>query len=106
MSREFDLGEPTTDVADDKAGKKPKKKEPAQPPTLEEKKLDHKMKKEINLINKAFATFGVSVIVLLAVFIVSYFGRGNDAHVSEVIRILSTISTLALGFLFGANRKN
>jgi len=73
---------------------------------LETIRAKHDMQKEKDLITKAFTTFRISIIALSIVFIISFFFDGNDTHVSEVIRILSTIATLALGFLFGANRKN
>ena len=71
---------------------------------------EHKQKVEWDLIQKATITLWVllGVIVVLAAgdfILYGMFGWGHNDFIREIIRLLGSVITLILGFLFGTSRK-
>jgi len=84
----------------------PKKAQRAQKVTTEDIEGDHRRRVESDLIQKAYRAFIASVASLVIVFFIGYFFEGDSTLVFEIIRLLSTIITLILGFLFATTRKD
>ena len=61
---------------------------------------------QMSLINKAYAIFGWTLFFIMLVFAIGFFTPNGDyGLVNEMIRILSSIITFTLGFLFATTKK-
>ena len=81
---------------------KPVRETPNEPLPSDSK---HRQEVEKNLIDKAFWIVMGTLIIIAIVFLIGTFASPDGELVTELLRILSTMLMLALGFLFGTSRK-
>ena len=82
------------------AAPEPDKDAPVRPMTQEE----HKRHVERGLISKAYTIFGWTLFLLFAVFLIGFFFDGEESFAGEFMRMLFSILTFLLGYLFATIR--
>ena len=90
---------------------KPKYREDSKGPPAKAASVEHMPVEEFNqhiqkdLINKAYSMFGWTMFCVMLVFVIGLFSDRNNDLTFEIVRILSSIITFVLGFLFATTRR-